>query len=68
MIIRIKQRKPIIQIEDSVTFDYKYCHVGYVLNVPILCYSDLNERQFEMLCDGKFNRKQIEKFEMTGKF
>lgn len=57
-----------MQVEGNVTHNYRYCHTAYVLNIPIKCYSDLDERQFKMLCDGKFNREQIVRFEIYGMF
>jgi len=48
--------------------NYKYCHTAYALSVEIKFFTDLNYKEFENFCDGKYTGEQIEKFEMTGRF
>ena len=62
-------RKPIIQEKgNGHCFKYRNCFVAYALNVPIEFETDLSRWEFNRFLDGKYNRKQIERFEMTGRF
>jgi len=64
-------RKPIICAEGSdelMVCNYKYCHIGWALSVPINFFTDLKYKEFENFLDGKYTGQQIEKFELTGRF
>jgi len=64
-------RKPIICADGSENLmlcNYKYCHIGYALSVEIKFFTDLKYKEFENLLDGKYTGKQIDKFELTGRF
>ena len=65
----MKIRKPIMQFKGSDSgFKYKNVFTAYALNVPLEFETDLSKMQFNRFLDGKYNRMQIEKFEMTGRF
>lgn len=66
--LKRKLRKPIMQVEGNVTYNYKYCHKAYALTVELVCFTDLNEKQFENFLDGRYTRQQIERFEIYGMF
>lgn len=63
-------RKPIMQVKDNNDdyFKYKNCFIGYVVGVAIEFETDLSKKEFENFLDGKYNMRQIEMFEMNGRF
>ena len=65
------KRKPILMVEGSEELKhhkYKYCHIGYALDVKIRFFTDLNYRQFAHFLDYGYSTDKINKFELTGKF
>jgi hypothetical protein len=60
--------KPIMQVERTHGYKYKYCHSGYAAGVEIKFDTDLTYREFEKLLNGEYTGEQIRKFEICGKF
>lgn len=50
--------KPIIQVKESSTYNYKNCFTAYALGFPIKFVTDLDKEEFENYIDGTHNFSQ----------
>jgi hypothetical protein len=62
-------RKPIICVRGNEKgLKYRYSHIAYAGELPIIFSTDLPKREFEKAVDGHYTDEQIERFEETGQF